>query len=168
MTCPIYCSHTFGDNKTTSISFKRSRCSMYRSGRFFSICGWHWIMQMCSVTCETGPLPRIYGNRELVPAHPPQYSHFRLDFHLRIPSPSFTFLLLIHVRSLYFFLRTTVYTDFNVYTQQRLKRGQKSACFVQPVLDATSQDSSVSTVLGATIRISNPGRKKCFSILHYV
>jgi len=38
------------------------------------------------------------------------------------------------------------YTDFPVYTQQRLTRGQKSVCFVQPVLDATSQDSSVSTV----------------------
>jgi hypothetical protein len=67
-----------------------------------------------------------------------------------------------------FFLRTTLYTDFNVYTQQRLKRGQKSACFVQPVVDANSQDSSVSTVLNATIRISNPSRKKWFSILIHV
>jgi len=72
-------------------------------------------MQMCSVTCETGPLPRIYGNRGLDPVPPPfQYSHFRLDSHLRIPLSSFTFLLLIHVRPLHFSLRTTVYTDFPV------------------------------------------------------
>jgi hypothetical protein len=83
---------------------------------------------MCSVTCETGPLPRIYGNRGLVPAHPPQYSHFRLDFHLRIPSASFTFLLLIHVRSLYIFFYalhctlTLMFTRNSAYSVGRSRR----------------------------------------------
>ena len=42
----------------------------------------------------------------------------------------------------YIFLYVLVCIDFPVYTQ-RLTRGQKSVCFVQLILDASSQDSLV-------------------------
>ena len=48
----------------------------------------------------------------------------------------------------YIFVYALVYTDFPVYTQ-RLTRGHKSVCYVEPaepVLDTSSHDSSVSTM----------------------